>query len=519
MKVQTSSQNEVLVPENVQLISTTDLKGNILYANDAFCRVSGFSLEELKNKPHNIVRHADMPKEAFGNLWDSLKQDHAWRGIVKNRCANGDHYWVDAYVTPLYEKGVKVGYQSVRTRPSDAQKKKAESIYGLITQGKLKRLLSQSKLNSSALLISSGLVAVGSMASYLLSSPLASAVATAITGISVASVWSWRTRKITVLKSTAKNISSNSLIKLIYCDSSDELGDIQLAMTMQDARNRTVLGRLADINQTIRSAVGLTDNAIKNTDSGLSQQDNETDQVASAVGQMASATEEIALNTQQTSQVSQNACSVTEEGRSALQEVIRNTEALAKQVKLAAITSKELQSQADEIGNVLSVINDIADQTNLLALNAAIEAARAGEHGRGFAVVSDEVRTLAVRTQNSTQEIKAVIEHVQSAVNKNVHIMQESEEETVNVLQATQKTDDAFVNVQSMMAEVSDRCAQIATASEEQTAVVSDVHQNIGSIRNLSGENREASRQTSEASHELHQLMDQLESMVQAFEK
>ncbi|WP_372836249.1 PAS domain-containing methyl-accepting chemotaxis protein, partial [Pontibacterium sp.] len=491
----------------------------ILYANDAFCSVSGFSLEQLQNKPHNIVRHADMPKEAFGNLWDSLKNDHAWRGIVKNRCANGDHYWVDAYVTPLYENGVKVGYQSVRTRPSDKQKRKAESIYALITQGKLNRLLSQSKVNTSALLASVGLVAVGSVASYLLQGPIASAVVTAITGISVASVWSWRTRKISALKSTAQNIASNSLIKLIYCDSSDELGDIQLAMTMQDARNRTVLGRLADINQTIRSAVGLTDNAIKNTDNGLSRQDNETDQVASAVGQMASATEEIALNTQQTSQVSQNACSVTEDGRTALQEVIKNTEALEKQVKLAAITSKELQSQADEIGNVLSVINDIADQTNLLALNAAIEAARAGEHGRGFAVVSDEVRTLAVRTQNSTQEIKAVVEHVQSAVNKNVQIMQESEKETANVLLATRKTDDAFVNVQSMMAEVSDRCTQIATASEEQTAVVSDVHQNISSIRDLSGENRKASRQTSEASLELHKLMGQLDSMVQAFEK
>ncbi|MCO4759626.1 MAG: methyl-accepting chemotaxis protein [Oceanospirillaceae bacterium] len=519
MKVQPSSQKEVLVPENVQLISTTDLKGQILYANDAFCSVSGFSLEQLQNKPHNIVRHADMPKEAFGNLWDSLKNDHAWRGIVKNRCANGDHYWVDAYVTPLYENGVKVGYQSVRTRPSDKQKRKAESIYALITQGKLNRLLSQSKVNTSALLASVGLVAVGSVASYLLHGPIASAVVTAITGISVASVWSWRTRKISALKSTAQNIASNSLIKLIYCDSSDELGDIQLAMTMQDARNRTVLGRLADINQTIRSAVGLTDNAIKNTDNGLSRQDNETDQVASAVGQMASATEEIALNTQQTSQVSQNACSVTEDGRTALQEVIKNTEALEKQVKLAAITSKELQSQADEIGNVLSVINDIADQTNLLALNAAIEAARAGEHGRGFAVVSDEVRTLAVRTQNSTQEIKAVVEHVQSAVNKNVQIMQESEKETANVLLATRKTDDAFVNVQSMMAEVSDRCTQIATASEEQTAVVSDVHQNISSIRDLSGENRKASRQTSEASLELHKLMGQLDSMVQAFEK
>lgn len=519
MKVQPSSQREILVQEDIQLISTTDLKGKIQYANDAFCRVSGFSLEELRNKPHNIVRHAEMPKEAFGNMWEALKNDQAWRGIVKNRCANGDHYWVDAYVTPLYENGTKVGYQSVRVRPSDAQKKKAESIYSLINQGKLKRLLNHSKLNTTGLLISAGLVTIGSVASYALHNPWLSALITATTGLSVAAVWLWRTRRLSALQANARDISSNALIKLMYCDTTDELGDIQLAMSMQDARNRTVLGRLADINQIIKSAVGMTDSAIQKTDCGLSRQDSETDQVVNAVGQMASASEEIALNIQQTSQASQNACIVTSDGRVALQEVIKNTESLAKQVKHATVTSKELQAQADEIGKVLMVINGIADQTNLLALNAAIEAARAGEHGRGFAVVSDEVRTLAIRTQNSTQEIRAVIEHVQNAVNKTVNIMQESEAETDHVLQATQKTDEAFVNVQSMMSEVSDRCSQIATASEEQTAVVSDIHQNISSIRDLSGENREASRQTSDASQELHKLVGQLDSMVQAFEK
>ncbi|MDI3325855.1 PAS domain-containing methyl-accepting chemotaxis protein [Pontibacterium granulatum] len=519
MKVQPSTQQEVLVPDSVQLISTTDLKGKILYANQAFCDVSGFSLEELKDKPHNMVRHADMPKEAFGNLWDSLKNDQAWRGIVKNRCKNGDHYWVDAYVTPLYENGIKVGYQSVRVRPTDAQKKKAEAIYGEIKKGKLSKLLRSSSINTSMLLVSAGIIATGAAASLLLPQGIASIAATTLTGIAVATAWSWRVRRVIGLQTKARAVSSNDLIKLMYCDSTDETGDIQLGLEMQEARNRTVLGRLADINKTIEHSVSITDSAIKRTDSGISRQDLETDQVASAVSQLACATEEIAQNTQHTSSISQGAVNITDEGRHALGDVISKTSHLAEQVRHAAETTSELQTQADEIGNVLAVINDIADQTNLLALNAAIEAARAGEHGRGFAVVSDEVRTLATRTQNSTQEIRAVIEHVQNAVNRTVQIMQESETETQNVIKATQQTDEAFVNVQTMMGEVADRCSQIAAASEEQTAVVSDIHRSICSIRELSGENSEASRQTNDASQELHKLVDLLNSMVRAFEK
>lgn len=519
MKSQPSTQREVVVPDNVQLISTTDIKGQILYANEAFCQVSGFSLDELRNRPHNIVRHADMPKEAFGNLWESLKNDQAWRGIVKNRCKNGDHYWVDAYVTPLYENGTKIGYQSVRVRPSDQQKQKAERLYAQINQGKLKSLISNRSVNKAATLISGGVACAGMAGAFLVESPFLNAALTGLTAAGIIGTWIWHTRQLASLKQVATGISSNELIRLVYCDSNNELGDIQLAMTMQEARNRTVLGRLADINSTIKGAVDQTDSAIQKTDSGISRQNSETDQVANAVGQMAEATQEIAENIQQTSSVSQNACSVTDDGRHALQGVIDKTGLLASHVKLASETTLELQKQADEIGHVLAVINDIADQTNLLALNAAIEAARAGEHGRGFAVVSDEVRTLANRTQNSTQEIRAVIEHVQNAVNRTVSIMKESEDETSNVLHATQQTDEAFVRVQEMMAEVSDRCSQIAAASEEQTAVVSDVHNNISSIRDLSSNNREASRLTGDASRELHKLVDMLNSMVKAFEK
>ena len=123
------SNNEKNFSDSEQLVSTTDLEGRITYANEEFCEIAGYSLDELTGQHHNIVRHPNMPKAAFGDLWDKLKHGNSWRGMVKNRCKNGDFYWVDAYVTPLYENNKIVGYQSVRTKPSEEQKKKAQQFY------------------------------------------------------------------------------------------------------------------------------------------------------------------------------------------------------------------------------------------------------------------------------------------------------------------------------------------------------------------------------------------------------
>ena len=133
------SNNEKTFSDLEQLVSTTDLEGRITYANEEFCEIAGYSLDELKGQHHNIVRHPNMPKAAFGDLWDKLKQGSSWRGMVKNRCKNGDFYWVDAYVTPLYENNKIVGYQSVRTKPSENQKKKAQQFYDKLNNGKVIR--------------------------------------------------------------------------------------------------------------------------------------------------------------------------------------------------------------------------------------------------------------------------------------------------------------------------------------------------------------------------------------------
>ncbi|QLJ07307.1 PAS domain-containing protein [Pseudoalteromonas sp. JSTW] len=127
---------EVTYSEQQELVSTTDLRGVITYVNTEFCNIAGYTEDELLGKNHNIVRHPDMPKAAFKEMWEKLKQGHSWRGMVKNRCKDGRYYWVDAFVTPIYEHGQLVGYQSVRTKPSEHLKTRATALYQKINDGK-----------------------------------------------------------------------------------------------------------------------------------------------------------------------------------------------------------------------------------------------------------------------------------------------------------------------------------------------------------------------------------------------
>ena len=130
------SMTERTFTEHQQLVSTTDLNGTITYANPEFCEIAGYSLEELVGQHHNIVRHPDMPTAAFKDLWEKLKRGDSWRGMVKNRCKNGDYYWVDAYVTPLLKDGKISGYQSVRALPSNEQKAQAQKLYDKLNNNK-----------------------------------------------------------------------------------------------------------------------------------------------------------------------------------------------------------------------------------------------------------------------------------------------------------------------------------------------------------------------------------------------
>ncbi|SOS31790.1 methyl-accepting chemotaxis protein [Pseudomonas syringae group genomosp. 3] len=315
----------------------------------------------------------------------------------------------------------------------------------------------------------------------------------------------------------AETIAKGNLTQPIQIDGSDEAGRLLLAMkTMQDKLRDTLQGISGSATQLASAAEEL--NAVTDESArGLVQQNNEIEQAATAVNEMTSAVEEVARNAVSTSQASRNAATSAGDGRDLVQETVSAIERMSGDVKDTSELIINLASESRDIGKVLDVIRGLADQTNLLALNAAIEAARAGEAGRGFAVVADEVRALAHRTQQSTSEIERMIGSIQSGTEQAVSSMRNSTERAESTLNIAKGAGMALNTINVAVEEINERNMVIASAAEEQAQVAREVDRNLVNIRDLSAQSTTGANQTSAASTELSRLAVDLNSMVSRF--
>ncbi|WP_165840134.1 methyl-accepting chemotaxis protein [Motiliproteus coralliicola] len=253
------------------------------------------------------------------------------------------------------------------------------------------------------------------------------------------------------------------------------------------------------------------------TNQNLSSQHQSTDQVATAITEMSSAVEEVARNTTDAADAANEATNQVSQSSALVGQTVEGVQSLAQQLQDTMSVIGDLEQGATEISSILDVIKGIADQTNLLALNAAIEAARAGEQGRGFAVVADEVRSLAKSTQESAAEIENMIVRVQASANQSVGAMRQGTEQAEQVLVQSEQVTAALDQVQSAVGAISDMNTQIASAAEEQKAVAEDVSRNINEIATMAMENGEGSKQLTATSEELSQLAQQLQSQIRQF--
>lgn len=503
------------VPEASRLISTTSLSGSIIYANQNFIDISGFSADELIGKPHNVVRHPDMPAAAFADLWHNLKMDKPWLGAMKNRCQNGDYYWVLAYVTPQYDQhGVKVGYQSVRTRLPDEIKQRAQRLYDQIKANPKRFSLNRHQLSHRVVAsVFSGLLAV----SLINIAPLDSLLKLLFSGVLTASVTAlcyWQLKPLQNSLNASLKIYDHPLSQRIISGRMDEMGAVHIATELLQAKLKTVTGRVEDAISTLNTVMNTTHQSLKQTNSGIEQQNMESDMLASASTQMASSSQQVADNTSRTSDVTHQAALNAQNGRITINDMLQTIELLAEEIKQASSLSEQLHTQTEEIGHITTLINDIANQTNLLALNAAIEAARAGEHGRGFAVVADEVRELAIRTQKATEQIKNSIGAVQKQVHNTTETMSKTHRQVEDSIIKAETVGQAFDQVSQSLDQISDQSQQIALAAEEQSETAESLSRNIISIRDISDDNKNSISNTNLAINNLDKLVSDLSQIM-----
>nr|WP_025130029.1 methyl-accepting chemotaxis protein [Pseudomonas sp. PH1b] len=315
----------------------------------------------------------------------------------------------------------------------------------------------------------------------------------------------------------AEVIAGGDLRQAIEVEGQDEPARLLRALADMQASLRRTIEQIAGSATQLASASEELSAVTEEASRGLQQQNNEIEQAATAVNEMTAAVEEVARNAVSTSEASHQSTQAARAGRDRVVETVEAIQTMTHDVQATSVMIEGLATQGRDIGKVLDVIRAIAEQTNLLALNAAIEAARAGEAGRGFAVVADEVRALAHRTAQSTQEIEKMVAGIQNGTGEAVDSMQQSNQRTQNTLELARAAGVALEQIAESINQINERNLVIASASEEQAQVSREVDRNLVNIRDLATQSAAGANQTSAASHELSRLAVDLNAMVARF--
>ena len=512
------TNREVLVLDDQAIVSKTDMNGNIVYVNPYFSQVSGFSEAELLGSPQNIVRHPDMPAEAFADLWASIQAGTPWTGLVKNRCKNGDFYWVRANVTPIREAGKTIGYMSVRVKADKDQVKAAEEAYaairskqggkivikhGQIVRPGLAHLLhslthmslnlriwaATSIVNCLQLLVCiiSLFASGGEITNYAI-------FGATLFGFLI-NVFLWYTLRMSVLKplgkalNGARAIAAGDLSGSFETDSTDEVGQLLRALQQM---NSNLIATIRDVRINVETmAVATKQIAVGNMDlSGRTEsQAASLEETASSIEEFSSTVKQNADNSVQANELAVAASKVAVQGGEIVAEVIT--------------TMDEINTSSKKIVDIIGLIEGIAFQTNILALNAAVEAARAGEQGKGFAVVAGEVRSLAQRSSVAAKDIKQLIE---ISVGKVGAGMQQ-----VNRAGATME------QVVSSVKQVTAIMQEISIASREQSIGVDQVNQAIAHMDQVTQQNAALVEEAAAAATRLAEEAASLSQAVSLF--
>ncbi|MCB4788049.1 methyl-accepting chemotaxis protein [Delftia sp. Lp-1] len=490
------TQREYPLSEGETLLSVTDLKGRIVYANDAFIRVSGFEAAELYGKAHSIVRHPDMPAAAFADMWSTIQRGLPWSALVKNRRKNGDHYWVRANASPIRHAGAVVGYLSVRTRPEPREVQQHAALYEQINAGVRSLGLHRG--------FPVGRGAVGALQRWWRFRPLAWRVQAVVAGLWLlgsAGLWSsalqpsavppaqvwpawliwslacvaagqWLRRRLLMplaaLRGQAQAVASGQQTDARFLQRTDEIGAIGSAVRQTGLNLVSLVGDIQGKSDQVRRCALAVQQ-------GSTELSDRTEAAAASLEQSAQAMQALASAIERSSAQAGEAAARARHGVDMAGQSSRMVVQLDQGMRGVAQTS-------DQVGQISSLIDGIAFQTNLLALNAAVEAARAGEHGKGFAVVADEVRGLCQRSAHAARQIKALIEASQQQVAQSCAMARE--------------VGEAMLAVQADMREQLVLAEGMQAASQAQAGGVQQVQAAVQQLEQMTQHNAALARNT-----------------------
>ncbi len=528
------TQKEYVLPEGSVIISYTDLKGLITHANEDFIEASGFSRDELMGKPHNIVRHPDVPVEAFRDLWDTIQNGRPWEGIVKNRRKNGDHYWVKATATPLPDNS---GYMSVRIAPTREEIKSAESLYaamrknpnirlagGLLYQpgpiGALRRVYARLPLLAKILLPTVLIALLGGMGSIVwLALLLEGAWWPVVLGVGLpllltlaglSTLLYQQTQRLGSIATAAQAICSDDYTHSLPYGGEDDVTVLACAVAFMRNRMAEMVFSLRQGLEKLNDSARDLAQSSHNTATGAENQSAAAITISAAVEELSASIRTLESDAGETQSIAEDAGHASRRAAKTVHDAALEIAHIAKAVNHAASELSELENISQEIGKIVNSIHEIAEQTNLLALNAAIEAARAGERGRGFAVVADEVRNLASRTTKATAEIGSMVERIQARTEQTVGEMKHSASLVDDGVRSAHDAGDQVAALEDKTQRVEQSITHIYELLQQQALATDEIAGNVDGVAHTAEDNLDAARQVANAASEVEYMAQTL---------
>ncbi|MBE0508984.1 MAG: methyl-accepting chemotaxis protein [Marinospirillum sp.] len=512
---------EISVDPTSCIISSTDLQGKILACNDYFCEISGYAREELLGADHKIIRHPDMPAEVFADMWQYLKAGKTWIGPVKNRCRNGDYYWVNAYVSPIYDGETITGYQSVRHPLQEADRERAEAIYALWRKGGKPRLPLTRRIGFTLRLFLGMLIPFLGLVigwSYRVEPPLIDLMVILPVSILFTGLLAYRlTLPLRDRVERALSMYDNPVSRMIYTGRNDEVGAFDLALRFAELKNLTSINRIGHSADYVGTQVCELVDRMSQADVLSSQQHDELDFTTSAMLGVVDASSAVAERCDQAAVLAVEAEARSRESHVALNTVMSDFQSSI--VRLQQLDQQALQL-AERVGNIdamVDTINAIAEQTNLLALNAAIEAARAGDAGRGFAVVADEVRQLATGSQQSAGRIQEQVSGFSSLTDELSRSVAVSVQELSVAMQRLQQVGKQMQQMQQSVQQVDKLNRETAEAVQLQSETLGEMSQRLDAVFESAAELSNSSEESRDLAEKIQQMVLEMEGLITRF--